>query len=261
MTEPLDITITGPIAQITLARPELLNRFDHELHAALPDALGHINSTLSVRAVVLSSVGRVFSAGGDTAMMRAAHSDLSTRLEVHERGKRLVHAVLNARIPIVVALTGDVYGVGTTVVLNCDAVVAAPGLKIGDPHVRIGHVAGDGGAVAWPASVGLMRARRYLLTGDPVPSEVAAEWGMVTDLVESLDHVLPTAHAIADRIAALPPLAVEGTKRSLARVATARAFEVLDYSFAQQAITSASDDLMEAIDAFEQKRSGAYHRR
>jgi enoyl-CoA hydratase len=254
----LSVDVRSGVVEVTLQRPELLNRFDHDLHSAIPDLFNELDKDPSVRAIVLASTGKVFSAGGDFALMKRSHEDMLARIESHERGKRLVRAVLNVHAPVVVALHGDVYGVGATTILNCDAVVSCPGVKIGDPHVVVGQVAGDGGCVAWPSAAGIVRARRHLLTGDPVRAEDAYQWGMISDLVDEASQVLPAARAIADRIAALPPLAVQGTKRSLARLAMARVFEVLDYSFAQQAITSASDDCIEAMAAFTEKRPGVY---
>jgi enoyl-CoA hydratase len=260
-TDVLTCEVNDAVAEITLTRPDLLNRFDAELHEVLPDLLETLDKDPGIRAIVLASTGRVFSAGGDFDLMLSSHHDLIKRFESHERGKRLVKSVLTVHAPVIVALHGDVYGVGATVALNADAVVTAPGIKIADPHVRIGLVAGDGGCVAWPSAAGLVRARRHLLTGDPIATEDAYLWGMVSDLVASPDDVLPAARALAARIAGLPPLAVQGTKRSLARLSMARVYEVLDYSFAQHAITSASQDLLEAIAAFKEKRAGVYQGR
>lgn len=257
----LELDVADGVAEITLSRPELMNRFDEELHHTLPDLLEEMNGRDDVRAIVLASTGTVFSAGGDFDLILKSHGDLMARTASHERGKRLVRSMLNVHAPVVTALHADVYGVGATVILNTDAVVSTAGIKIADPHVRVGLVAGDGGAVGWPLAAGLMRARRYLLTGDAVLTEDAYAWGMITDLVDSVDEVLPTARALAKRIAALPPLAVQGTKRSLARIANARVYDVLDYSFAQQAITSASEDVVEAIASFKEKRPPQYRGR
>ena len=257
----LSVEMDDGVAEVTLQRPELLNRFDEDLHTAIPDVFEALDADPSVRAIVLASTGKVFSAGGDFSLMLQSHRDQMARLESHDRGKRLVRATLNVHAPVVAALHGDVYGVGATVILNCDAVVSCPGVKIGDPHVAIGLVAGDGGCVAWPAAAGIMRARRSLLTGDPVLAEDAYQWGMISDLVSDASEILPAARAIARRIAQLPPLAVQGTKRSLARLMMARVYEVLDYSFAQEGITSASEDLLEAIAAFKEKRAGVYQGR
>jgi enoyl-CoA hydratase len=107
----------------------------------------------------------------------------------------------------------------------------------------------------------MLRARRYLLTGDAVPAEVAYQWGMVTDLVDEPSDALPAALELAERIANLPPLAVQGTKRALNRVVQHRASEVLDLSFAHEVVTLGSDDLMEAISAFKERRPANYQGR
>lgn len=252
--ETFTVTRSGGVIEVTLSRPDLLNRCDARMHRELPELFRTLAGARDARAIVLASTGSVFSAGGDFELMIRNHHDLIARFETHEEGKRLVRSLLECSLPICVALHGDAIGVGATIVLNCDAVVASRNAKISDPHVNVGQVAGDGGCVAWPASAGLMRARRHLLTGDPVTAELAFQLGMVTDLVDTPEETLPMARKIAQKIAGLAPLAVQGTKRSLSRVAMHRVMEVLDYSFAQQAITSASEDLMEAIAAFKEKR-------
>jgi enoyl-CoA hydratase len=158
----------------------------------------------------------------------------------------------------VVALHGAAIGLGATVVLTADAIVAARTATISDPHVALGLVAGDGGCLVWPQSVGMLRARRHLLTGDPIDAETAAAMGLVTDLVDTPDEVLPAAQALAARIAALPPLAVQGTKRALNRVTQLRAGEVVDLSLAHEETTLASRDLLEAIDSFTERRPGNF---
>lgn len=152
-------------------------------------------------------------------------------------------------------------GLGATVALLCDAVVAARRAVLADTHVNVGLVAGDGGCLVWPAAAGMVRARRHLLTGDPLDAETAHMLGMVTDLVDTPEEVAPAARALAERIAALPPMAVQGTKRALNRVSAQRAGEVLDLSLAHEERTLASEDLLEGIAAFREKRAPTYHGR
>ena len=136
--------------------------------------------------------------------------------------------------------------------------MAAPGVGLSDPHVAVGLVAGDGGCVVWPATGGMLRAQRHLLTGDRLTAEDAYTLGLVTDLVSTPADVLPAARSLAQRIASLPPLAVQGTKRALNRSLQHRAGEVLDLSFALEALSLTSDDLLEAISAFQAKRQPSY---
>jgi enoyl-CoA hydratase len=259
--ETLQIATRGPIAELTLTRPELLNRFDAALHREFPEALLELRRRPELRAIVLASTGKVFSAGGDTEFIRSVHDDTGFRIKVIDEGRLIINTLIDLPIPVVVALQGDAIGLGASVILACDAVVAARTARIGDPHVRMGLVAGDGGCLGWPQSAGMLLAKRFLLTGDPVGAEDAYGMGMVTDLVDGPDDALPAARALAERIAALPPLAVQGTKRALNRVMQQRSGEVLDLSFSQEAQSAASDDVIEAITAFKQRRPGQFNGR
>ncbi|WP_019874286.1 enoyl-CoA hydratase/isomerase family protein [Sporichthya polymorpha] len=259
MTTPaLDVRVDGHVAEVTLTRPELFNRFDDELHVEFTAVLESLRRDEKVRAVVLASTGTVFSAGGDFDLMRAAQADVATRLRIVDDGRRLLDALISLPQPLVVAMQGPAIGLGATVVLTADAIVAARGATISDPHVVLGLVAGDGGCLVWPQAVGMLRARRHLLTGDPVDAETAHAMGLITDLVDAPDDVLPAAQALAARIAALPPLAVQGTKRALNRVTQLRAGEVVELSLAHEETSLASRDLLEAIDAFTERRPGIY---
>jgi enoyl-CoA hydratase len=190
--------------------------------------------------------------------MRAAHESMIVRQRIVDDGRALLAGLLDLRQPIIAALHGDAIGLGATVVLACDAVVASRTVRIADPHVCIGLVAGDGGCVMWPSSLGMMRAKRHLLTGDPLTAEDAYAFGIVTDLVDAPDDVRPAARALAARIATLPPLAVQGTKRALNRILQERSGEVTDLAFALETVTFGSDDLIEAIAAFKAHRDGRY---
>lgn len=253
-----DFRIKGHVAEIILNRPDVLNRADHAQLTELTAVFRDLRSYPDIRAVVFGSTGKVFSAGGDFEMMKCSHDDFITRMASFDRGKDLINTILDLPVPIVVALHADVIGVGATLLLCCDLVVAARSAHICDPHVKIGLVAGDGGCVVWPAAAGVLRARRYLLTGDAVPASDAYMMGLVTDLVETAEEALPEARQLALRLAKLPPLAVQGTRRSLSRLMRARVQEVLDYSFEMEGITMQSDDLLEAIAAFKEKREPVY---
>jgi enoyl-CoA hydratase len=259
--ETLTIGVEGPVATITLSRPNLLNRFDQALHTEFIAALREVRDRSGVRAVVLASSGKVFSAGGDFDWIRSLHDDTGSRTKCLDEGRLLITSLLDFPLPIVAALQGDAFGLGATVIAGCDAVVASRTVGLADSHVLIGLVAGDGGCVVWPQAIGMLRAKRYLLSGDRLPAEEAHAIGLVTDLVDEPDQALPAARALADRLAALPPLAVQGTKRALNRVLLQRAGEVVDLSFAHESISIASDDMLEAIDAFQQRRPATYRGR
>jgi len=246
------------VCEIVLSRPELLNRFDPPLHHELTQALRAIAGDTSVRAVVLASTGKAFSAGGDFELMEMAYKDPEVRREIVGDARRLLNAFLELPQPLVVAVQGPAIGLGATVALLADAVVAARSAVLADTHVAVGLVAGDGGCLVWPQAIGMTRARRHLLTGDPLDAETAFQLGMVTDLVDTPDAAHPAATAIAQRIAKLAPLAVQGTKRALNQVSQQRASEVVDLALAFEEQTLATEDLMEGVSSFRERRAPSY---
>jgi enoyl-CoA hydratase len=256
--ETLKVVLDGHVAVITLTRPELQNRFDEVLHVDLIDALALVRTREEARAAVLASTGHVFSAGGDFDFMRKAHDDPHFLARHVDVGRELLLTFVDLPIPIVAAVQGPAIGLGATVALACDCVVASRNVVLADPHVQIGLAAGDGGCLVWPEALGSLRARRYLLTGDRLTAEDGYLFGAVTDLVDEPSDVTSSAITLAERMAALPPLAVQGTKRALANVMRQRADEVVDLAFAYEARSVNSDDLLEAIDAFRQRRPGKY---
>lgn len=250
--------ISDYVLEITLNRPETLNAIDEHMHHELIGILQGLEGRKDVRVCVLGSTGRHFSAGGDLNEVFRIQGDPVVRQRFHQHGRQLMNALLDAPVPIVAALQGDAHGLGANIVLSCDAVVAQKRAKLSDTHVVAGMVAGDGGAVVWPQSMGMMWAKRLLLTGDFLSAEAAYARGLITDLVETAEEALPAARAIAAKIAGLPPLAVQGTKRALNRVMQQRAGEVFDYSLALEQITLLSSDIREAVSAFKEKRKPEY---
>lgn len=255
---PLETVKDDGLYEIILTRPHLHNRVDEDLHVALTTVLHEVADDRSVRAVVLSAQGRTFSAGGDFELMQRGHDDPEARRQIIEDGRRLLTALHALPQPIVAAVQGPAIGLGATIALSCDAIVAGPSACFADSHVAVGLAAGDGGCLVWPASAGMMRARRHLLTGDPLDRDAAYALGIVTDLAETTELVTPAALALARRIAALPALAVQNTKRALNIVTRARAAEIVDAAFALESETLASDDLIEGITALRKRRVGNF---
>ena len=256
--QAVEVSTEGPVGVLRLCRPELHNRFDEVVFSEIGLALAGLEADTSVRAVVFASTGRTFSAGGDTETMLAANADLQVMLAQIDEGRRLFRAFADFTKPLIAALHGHVFGVATSLVLTADAVVSAPGVKIADPHVHMGLVAGDGGCVTWPASLPLVRAKRHLLWGEPLLAEDAYRLGLVTDLAEDADAVGPLAVELASQVAALPPVAVQLTKRALNKVLGSRIDDVFDTAFYLEAISISTADLREAVAAFKEKRPGRW---
>ena len=176
--ETLRLDRSGALLTITLSRPEQRNAFSRTMHHELGRCLFELRHDHDIRLVVLTGEGRAFSAGGD--MTEPAHDPAEFARSASE-AREIVHGLLGCPQPVICKMNGDAVGLGATVALLCDFVIAADTARIGDPHVRMGLVAGDGGALIWPLLVGPMLAKYYLLTGDLVPAPEAARLGLITD--------------------------------------------------------------------------------
>lgn len=233
MSDAVVIEADGPVRIVTMNRPGTLNAFDDELHAALPVALREVADDAKARAVVLTGAGKAFSAGGNIEDFAAMASDLELRRSSLRRGRQLFEDLVNVHLPVIAAVNGPAVGLGCTIATACDAVIMSEAAFLADPHVTVALVAGDGAAVTWPLNIGLLRAKPYLLTGDRMPAEVAVNLGLATRAVPPGD-VLPEATAMAQRIAALPPQAVQDTKAVLNQHLRQAAVTVLGYGLAAE---------------------------
>jgi enoyl-CoA hydratase len=213
-TATLLVEHAGPLVQVTINRPEAMNSFDDDLHAAFPALLDRIEDDPEVRAVVLTGAGRAFSAGGNTADFPLFADDQRARGKAMRQGKRLVDAMLGFRVPVVAAVNGPAVGLGCTLATLCDVVFVADDTFLADPHVTVGLVAGDGSAVTWPFLTSMLRAKEYLLTGDRIPAARAVELGLANHAVPRAE-LLERASAFAAKVAGLPPQAVQDTKSVL----------------------------------------------
>ena len=243
----LRLAIENGIAEIHFARPDLLNRFDAVAHIEFVAALRHIAASDGVRVLIVAADGRAFSAGGDFDEMLDAHRSASIRDQMVRDARNVLHGLTDLPLPVISAVQGAAIGLGATIASMADIVVAWRGAKIADTHVAVGLVAGDGGVIAWAQSIGINRAKRYLLTGDIITGEQAYEFGLVTELAETPEAVLPAARAIAARIVALPPEGVNGTKRAFAAMTRARLGEAFELGIALEMQSMAHPDLAETV--------------
>lgn len=257
--ETLEITQDGPIARLTLTRPDLFNRIDEPGHRELIRAFRSLNYRPDTRVVLWTAQGKHFSAGGDMKEIYGQHEHLHQRLDQFQQAKDIIYALLEIPYPVVVALHGDTYGLGASLILCCDVLVACRKAKLGDTHVKIGLVAGDGGAVVWPASIGMMRAKRHLLTGKLLTGEEGYQLGLVSDLADTPEECRAEAERIAREIAALAPIGVQGTKRTLNASLRHRASEVLELGLMHEMMSIGTKDLLEAVEAFKEKRAAVFH--
>jgi enoyl-CoA hydratase len=242
----------GDVLRVSLANPRnQLNAVDGEMHAELVRLFEELKREHTARAVVLTGSGRAFSAGGDLDWMSGIRAE--DFAEMRREGKQIVWNLLDVEVPIVAAINGPAVGLGATLALLCDVIFMADTAKLADPHVQVGIVAGDGGAVAWPLAVGPAVAKRYLLTGDAMTADEAARLGLITHGVPA-DHLQDEALAFAQRLAAGAPLAVRYTKLAVNQLVKQALATAFDYSTALEVLTFASDDHREALRALGAKQ-------
>jgi enoyl-CoA hydratase len=240
------------VLRVTLANPRNnVNAVDGEMHAELRRLFEELKGEDAARAVVLTGSGRAFSAGGDFAWMNGTGpEDLA---DMRREGKQIVWNLLDVEVPIVAAINGPAIGLGATLALLCDVIFMSDTAKLGDPHVQVGIVAGDGGAVAWPLAVGPAVAKRYLLTGDAMTAADAERLGLINHVVAA-DELQDEALAFARRLAEGAPLAVRYTKLAVNQLIKQAMSTAFDYSTALEVLTFVSDDHREALSALSEKR-------
>jgi enoyl-CoA hydratase len=241
------------VAILTLNRPEEMNVFDVPMHGEVEQIFREITYDDTVNAIVLTGAGKMFSAGGDIKMMQKGISAMPEC----EEGIRLIQNLLNVKQPIIAALNGHAIGVGATVALFCDMVVASPEVKIGDPHVKVGLVAGDGGCIIWPLLMGMNRAKEMLLTGKLIEAKEAERMGLVNHCVPR-EKVMPTALEIAHDLANGPVKAIQWTKMSLNKRLKEDVNLILPTSMGFEYLSMTSEDHKEAVAAFLEKRKPNY---
>jgi len=244
----------GLVLRAILDRPgDDLNAVDGLLHSELAALFPALRQERDARAVLLTGSGRGFSAGGDFGWMPTLQDP--ERLEdLRLDAKQMIWDLLDVHLPVVCALNGHAMGLGASIALLCDVIFMAESATIGDPHVRVGLVAGDGGTVAWPLAVGPARAKQYLLTGDPVPAAEAERLGLVNAVVPDgqLDGV---AMEFAQRLASGAPLAVQYTKQAVNKLVKEALNTSFDVATALEIVTFRSADHAEALAALREKRT------
>ena len=250
--ERIRVERKGRILTLALNRPDNLNAVDGPMHEELARIFPDVQVDDEADVIVLTGVGRAFSAGGDMAWLREMARGES--LESNVVGtKRMIFSLLDLEKPIIARISGPCIGLGASLALLCDIVYASENARIGDPHVKVGLVAGDGGVVAWPHLVGHARAKEYLLTGDLLTAAEAERIGLI-------NHVVPEAeldervYAMAERLARGPTRAIRWTKTSINLGLKRYAHSVMDTCLGYEMLTFASRDHREAVDAFVNKR-------
>jgi 2-(1,2-epoxy-1,2-dihydrophenyl)acetyl-CoA isomerase len=252
MVDGLRVEIDGPVATLTLDRPEALNALTVPVKVALREALESIAGDRAVRAVILTGAGRAFCAGQDLAE-REGPDAAPLEVEVRERYNPIVRALRSMPQPVIAAVNGVAAGAGASLAFACDLRIAAEGARFVLAFGRIGLVPDSGASWFLPRLVGAARAAELALVGDPVTAEDALRIGLVSRVVPGAT-LLGEARAMADQVAANAPGAAALTKRLLADAWSFDLDAALDAEATAQGTAGATADHAEGLAAFREKR-------
>ncbi len=242
----------GRILTITLNRPPM-NPIHYELHTELSKLWYQVQVDRECDVVILTGAGTVFSAGGDIPMMQKRIDDPELFNLKNLEMKQMIFGLIELEKPVIARINGDCIGLGATLALLCDIMIAVDDARFCDPHVKMGYVAGDGGAVIWPQLIGYAKAKEYLLTGDMLDAKEAERIGLINYAVPR-DQLDAKVDAFAERLANGAAKAIRWTKTSMNLPLRQLAHSMMDASLAYEALTNISHDHQEAVTAFQEKR-------
>ena len=250
--ETIEFKTDGPIARITLNRPDRLNSFTVQMHAELRDALESLGDT---RVLILTGAGRGFCAGQDLND-RAVASDhpVDLGMTVETTWNPLIKTLTTLPQPVVARVNGVAAGAGANVALACDLVIAAKSAKFIQSFSALGLVPDSGGTWVLPRLVGQARALGLALTGEPLAAETAADWGLIWKAVddEALDAEVD---ALAARLASLPPLGLAAIKEMIRSSWGHSLDQELTHQRDEMRRLGYTDDYREGVAAFLEKRA------
>jgi enoyl-CoA hydratase len=251
------------VATVTLNRPDRLNAVNPGLHHELMTIWNDLAEDCEVNAIILTGAGRAFCAGGDvkgmaSGTLASASGGKAERITAAE-GRRIVQNMLDVEQPIIGAINGDAVGLGATIALLCDIIVASEKARFADTHVKVGVVAGDGGAVIWPLLIGPARAKEFLMRGHFVNGADAFKMGMVNYAVAP-EQVMAKARELAQELADGPTYAIRWSKLAVNKWLKQQTNLILDASLAYEMVTFTTEDHREAARAFVEKRKPNFNR-
>jgi 2-(1,2-epoxy-1,2-dihydrophenyl)acetyl-CoA isomerase len=253
--ETIDFKADGPVARITLNRPDRLNSFTAKMHGELREVLANLGDA---RVVVLTGAGRGFCAGqdlNDRAVAPGEAVDLGETVQAC--WNPLVRTLTSLPQPVIARVNGVAAGAGANIALACDIVVAAKSAKFIQSFSAIGLIPDSGGTWVLPRLVGQARALGLALTGAPLPAEKAAEWGLIWKAVDD-DQLDPEVDAIAHKLASLPPLGIAAIKDMIRSSWQYSLDEELERQAGAMRRLGFTEDYREGVSAFLEKRTPTF---
>ena len=255
MTDPVLLAHrTGPVATITLNRPGTKNALNTELVAALGEAVPSVAKDDAVRVVILTGAGGAFCSGADLKAGLVGGGDMGSKLdEMHA----IISAIVTAPKPFIAAVDGAAVGFGCDIALACDLRVLSTRGYLQEIFVKIGLMP-DGGGTFWvPRLVGLGRAMEYLLLGTRIDAALAREVGLANRVVEP-ERLMTSASALAEELSKGPPLALARIKSAVREGLMGTLNDALSREKENQLGLLQSEDVMEGVMAWAQKRAPVF---
>lgn len=242
------------VLRIEIARPEKKNALTQEMYAAMADALAAADGDAAIRAVLIHGARDCFTAGNDLKdfLERPPHAEASPTF-------RFLRGIAAFGKPLLAAVNGAAVGIGTTMLLHCDLVYAAPGARFQLPFVPLGLVPEAGSSFLLPYIAGYQRAAELLMLGQPFDAEKAYAAGFITEVVPEA-QLLDRARAAALAVVALPPAAVRATKALMRGRFAPRVTEAMNEEGRVFSERLASPEAREAMTAFFEKRKPDFSR-
>ena len=258
MSTFLTLDRQGPILTLTMNQPETRNALTGNTAVEeLVQACAMVAKDSSIRVVILTGNGPVFSSGGNVKdMLRYQTQQLTPdviREEYRQGIQRIPKALYNLDVPVIAAVNGPAIGAGLDLTCMCDIRIASDKATFAESFVKVGIVPGDGGAWLLPRAVGMSKASEMAFTGEALNAQQALACGLVSRVVPHED-LLKEALALANKIAANPGGVLRMTKRLLREGERSSLESLLEISAGYQAIAHMTDDHHEAVRAFLEKR-------
>jgi 2-(1,2-epoxy-1,2-dihydrophenyl)acetyl-CoA isomerase len=259
--ETVTVRIADGAATVELNRPQVLNAWNAQLGADLLAALRAAAGDDAVRAVLITGAGRAFSSGADLRDVSGGETTEDGRPDVYrtltERYHPIMHAIRELPKPVIAAVNGPAVGIGCSLALCCDLILAAESAYFLLAFVNIGLVPDGGSSLFVPTRVGMARAMELSMLGERLPAAKALEWGLINRVVPG-ESLREESLALAARLAAGPTRSYAGTKRQLNNWLYARMPEQLELEAQIQQEMAGSADFLEGAMAFVEKRPARF---
>jgi 2-(1,2-epoxy-1,2-dihydrophenyl)acetyl-CoA isomerase len=249
----------GAVGRLTLNRPDSLNAWTPQLGLELRAIIERDAADESVRAVLITGAGRGFSSGADlkAGFDTADDGGPDVYKELHDVYHPAIAGVRRLEKPVVAAVNGPAVGIGCSLALACDLIMAAESSYFGLAFVNIGLMP-DGGSTAFvPPAVGRARAFQMAMLGERIPAPQALEWGLV-NWVHPDDRLMAEAEALVQRLAAGPTRSYASTKKALNKMLYPSMEGQLDLEAELQHELARTDDFIEGVSAFVEKREARF---